>query len=115
MQVEGQEITLPPEELLVEARGKSGYALERDRDLAVAVSTALDPELLDEGLVRELIHKVQSLRREKGLEIEEGVRVGLAGSPACPGRCGGAGETTSGARCWRGSWISTGTRSAARA
>ncbi len=85
VQVEGQEITLPPEELLVEARGKSGYALERDRDLAVAVSTALDPELLDEGLVRELIHKVQSLRREKGLEIEEGVRVGLAGSPRVSG------------------------------
>ena len=79
--VDGQEIGLLPEELLVEARGKAGYALERDRDLAVAVATDLDSELVDEGLVRELVHKMQTLRRERGFEIEEGVSVGLSGSP----------------------------------
>jgi isoleucyl-tRNA synthetase len=36
---------------------------------------------VDEGLVRELVHKVQNLRREKGFEIEESVAVGLSGSP----------------------------------
>jgi isoleucyl-tRNA synthetase len=83
--VEGQRITLSPEELLVEAGGKAGYALERDRDLAVAVATQLDEELAEEGIVRELVHKVQNLRREKGFEIEEGVRVGLSGSPRITG------------------------------
>jgi isoleucyl-tRNA synthetase len=83
--VEGQRITLSPEELLVEARSKTGYALERDRDLAVAVATQLDEELAEEGIVRELVHKVQNLRREKGFEIEEGVRVGLSGSPRITG------------------------------
>jgi isoleucyl-tRNA synthetase len=83
--VEGQRITLPPEELLVEAGGKAGYALERDRDLAVALDTELDEELAEEGVVRELVHKVQNLRREKGFEIEEGVRVGLSGSPRISG------------------------------
>jgi isoleucyl-tRNA synthetase len=83
--VEGRRITLSPEELLVEARGKTGYALERDRDLAVAVATQLDEELAEEGIVRELVHKVQNLRREKGFEIEEGVRVGLSGSPRITG------------------------------
>jgi isoleucyl-tRNA synthetase len=78
--VEGEEISLSPDELLVEPREREGYALEREGGLSVALSTQLDAELLDEGLVRELVHKVQNLRREKGFEIEESVRVGLSGS-----------------------------------
>jgi isoleucyl-tRNA synthetase len=79
--VEGEEITLSPDELLVELKEREGYALEREGNLSVALDTHLDAELLDEGLVRELVHKVQNLRREKGFEIEEGVWVGLSGSP----------------------------------
>jgi isoleucyl-tRNA synthetase len=78
--VEGEEITLSPDELLVEPKEREGYTLQREGGLSVALSTALDPELLDEGLVRELVHKVQNLRREQGFEIEESVRVGLSGS-----------------------------------
>jgi isoleucyl-tRNA synthetase len=78
--VEGEEILLSPEEVLVEPKEREGYALERDGGLSVALSTELDAELLDEGLVRELVHKVQNLRREKGFEIEESVRVSLSGS-----------------------------------
>jgi isoleucyl-tRNA synthetase len=79
--VDGQEITLGPEELLVEPKEREGYALVREGDLAVALKTKLDPELVDEGLVRELVHKVQNLRREKGFEIEETISVALGGSP----------------------------------
>jgi len=78
--VEGEEVTLTPDELLVEPKERQGYALEREGGLSVALSTELDAELLDEGLVRELVHKVQNLRREQGFEIEESVRVGLSGS-----------------------------------
>ena len=87
--VEGEEISLLPEELLVEPKEREGYALAREGDLSVALRTELDAELLDEGLVRELVHKVQNLRREKGLEIEEGIRVGLSGSPRVSGLLGG--------------------------
>jgi isoleucyl-tRNA synthetase len=83
--VEGREITLGPDELLVEPKEREGYALMREGGLSVALSTGLDAELLDEGLVRELVHKVQNLRREKGFEIEESVRVGLSGSPRISG------------------------------
>jgi isoleucyl-tRNA synthetase len=79
--VEGEEIPLSSDELLVEPREREGYALMREDGLSVALSTELDAELLDEGLVRELVHKVQNLRREKGFEIEESVRVGVSGSP----------------------------------
>jgi isoleucyl-tRNA synthetase len=87
--VEGEEISLLPEELLVEPKEREGYALAREGDLSVALRTELDAELLDEGLVRELVHKVQNLRRGKGLEIEEGIRVGLSGSPRVSGLLGG--------------------------
>jgi len=79
--VDGEEITLSPEELLVEPRQRDGYALEREGGLSVALRTELDAELIDEGLVRELVHRVQNLRREKGFEIEESIRVGLSGNP----------------------------------
>jgi isoleucyl-tRNA synthetase len=79
--VDGQEIMLGPEELLVEPKEREGFALVRERNLAVALSTELDEELVDEGLVRELVHKVQNLRRAEGFEIEETVSVTLRGSP----------------------------------
>jgi isoleucyl-tRNA synthetase len=79
--VEGKEIMLSPEELLVEPGQREGYALEREGGLSVALCTDLDVGLLDEGLVRELVHKVQNLRREKGFEIEESISVGLSGNP----------------------------------
>jgi isoleucyl-tRNA synthetase len=85
VKADGQEVSLSPEELLVEPTEREGYALAREGDLSVALSTELDEELLDEGLVRELVHKVQNLRREKGLEIEESVRVGLSGSQRISG------------------------------
>ena len=79
--VDGQEVVLGPEELLIEPKEKTGYALVREGDLAVALRTELDQELSDEGLVRELVHKVQNLRREKGFEIEETVSVTILGLP----------------------------------
>jgi isoleucyl-tRNA synthetase len=83
--VKGEEISLSPDELFVEPKEREGYALAREGDLSVALSTELDAELLDEGLVRELVHKVQNLRREQGLEIEESIWVGLSGSPRISG------------------------------
>jgi len=80
--VDGQELALGPEELLVEPREREGYALAREGDLlAVALRTELSGELVDEGLVRELVHGIQNLRRDGGFEIEETVSVSLDGSP----------------------------------
>ena len=77
--VDGREVVLGPEELLVEPKERPGYALVREGELAVALETELDEELVDEGLVRELVHKVQNLRRERGFEIEETISVTLGG------------------------------------
>ena len=79
--VEGEEITLSPEELLVEPKQREGYALEREGSLSVALTRRSTQSCVDEGLVRELVHRVQNLRREKGFEIEESISVGLSGNP----------------------------------
>jgi isoleucyl-tRNA synthetase len=80
VEVDGETVTLTPEELLVEPTEREGYALEREGSLTVALDTRLDEELVDEGLVRELVHGVQNLRREAGFEIEESIVVGLSRS-----------------------------------
>src|ERR671916_373308 len=80
VEVEGEEVTLSPEELLVEPTEREGFALAREGGLSVALDVRLDGELEDEGLVRELVHKVQNLRRDAGFEIEEGISVGLRGN-----------------------------------
>lgn len=64
----------------MESGPREGYAVESEAGLSVALRTELDPELVEEGLVRELVHKVQNLRREKGFEIEESIRVSLSAS-----------------------------------
>jgi len=89
VEVEGEGVELSPEELLVEPTQREGYALERETGLSVALSTTLDEDLLDEGLVRELVHRVQNLRREKGFEIEESIGVGLSGNPRVASLLGG--------------------------
>jgi isoleucyl-tRNA synthetase len=85
LSVDGQEVVLGPEELLVEPKEREGFSLVREGDFAVALKTELDEDLVDEGLVRELVHKVQNLRREKGFEIEETISVTLGGSPRVVG------------------------------
>jgi isoleucyl-tRNA synthetase len=85
LSVDGQEVVLGPEELLVEPKEKEGFALVREGSLAVALKTELDEDLADEGLVRELVHRVQNLRRERGFEIEETIAVTLQGSPKVAG------------------------------
>lgn len=75
----GEKVTLSPEELLVEPTEREGYALEREGSLTVALDTRLDDKLVDEGLVRELVHGVQNLRRDRGFEIEDFIEVDLSG------------------------------------
>ncbi|MBA2345970.1 MAG: isoleucine--tRNA ligase [Rubrobacter sp.] len=83
VEVDGQEVTLTPGDLLSVHGKKPGYEMYDGSlvgDISVALSTDLDQELLDEGLVRELVHKVQNLRRDKGFKIEASVSVGVSGS-----------------------------------
>jgi isoleucyl-tRNA synthetase len=69
LRVDGHE--LAPEEVLVERRGKDGWAVAGDDGLTVALDLALDPELELEGRARELIHRVNGMRKDAGLELSD--------------------------------------------
>ncbi len=60
-----------PEEVLVERAGKDGWAVAGDAGVTVAIDTSVDEELAREGRVYELIHRVNSMRKEAGLELTD--------------------------------------------
>jgi len=64
-------LELGPDEVLVERRGKEGWAVAGEDGLTVALELALDPELELEGRVRDLIHEINRLRKEQGLELTD--------------------------------------------
>ena len=68
---------LAPHEVLVERRGLEGWAVAADDGLTVALDTALDEELELEGQVFDLVHLLNSMRKDAGLELTDRVRVRL--------------------------------------
>jgi len=66
---------LEPDEVLVEHVGKEGWAVAADDGLTVALDTGLDDELLREGRVLDLIHTVNAMRREAGLDLTDRIRL----------------------------------------
>jgi isoleucyl-tRNA synthetase len=69
LRVDGHELS--PEEVLVERRGKEGWAVAGEHGLTVALDLALDPELELEGRVRDLIHRVNAMRKDANLELTD--------------------------------------------
>jgi isoleucyl-tRNA synthetase len=69
LRVDGHDLS--PDEVLVERRGKEGWAVAGEDGLTVALDLALDPALQLEGRAREAIHQVNTMRKEAGLEITD--------------------------------------------
>ena len=69
LRVDGQELS--PEEVIVDRRGKEGWAVAGEDGLTVALDLALDDELELEGRAREAIHQVNTMRKDAGLEITD--------------------------------------------
>ena len=75
LRVDGHELS--PEEVIVERRGKEGWAVAGEDGLTVALDLAIDPELELEGRAREAIHQVNTMRKESGLEITDRIALTL--------------------------------------
>jgi isoleucyl-tRNA synthetase len=74
-------IELQPDELLVSMSGKPGYAVAEEAGYAVAVTTEITPELADEGLARELVRRIQEMRKTAGFDISDRIRIAHTGDP----------------------------------
>ena len=73
---------LGADEVLVERSGKSGWAVASDDGVTVALDTTVDPELELEGRVYDLIHTLNSMRKEQGLELTDRIAVTLPAADA---------------------------------
>jgi len=71
---------LGPDEVLVERAGKEGWAVAADAGVTVALETAVDESLAREGRIYELIHRVNSMRKEAGLELTDRISLTLPAS-----------------------------------
>ena len=63
------EAQLSPDDLLIDTAQKEGFAAVQDGEITVVLDTKLTPELIDEGFVREIVSKVQTMRKEAGFEV----------------------------------------------
>ena len=79
-ELEGVCVSLAPEDVLVEPVQKEGFVSETERELSVVLDTNLTPALIDEGFVRELVSKVQTMRREADFEVTDHIALTYSGS-----------------------------------
>jgi isoleucyl-tRNA synthetase len=70
-EVEGREVELTIDDVLIEVTQKEGFIAESDRDMTVVLDINLNDELIEEGFVREIISKVQTMRKEAGFEVQD--------------------------------------------
>jgi isoleucyl-tRNA synthetase len=71
LEIEGEQVELLPEEVLVQEQPQKGLAVASERGVTVAVDVVLTPELVAEGLARDVIRRVQNLRKEAGLNLDD--------------------------------------------
>ena len=77
IQVDGQDEALEKDDLLIEAAQMEGYVSDSDHGITVVLDTNLTPELLEEGFVREIISKIQTMRKDAGFEVMDHIRVSM--------------------------------------
>ena len=79
-EVNGEEVVLNREDLLIDTAQMEGYVSEDDNGITVVLDTNLSEELLEEGFVREIISKVQTMRKEADFEVMDKIVITYEGS-----------------------------------
>ena len=79
-EVDGTPVELAEEDLLIEMVKQEGFVTEADNGVTVVLDTNLSEELLEEGFVREVVSKIQSMRKEAGFEVTDHITFSYKGS-----------------------------------
>ena len=74
LEVDGETVELEPEEVLVQTQPAEGLAVASDRQVTVALDTNITPELRAEGLAREIVRRVQAMRKNAAFNIEDRIQ-----------------------------------------
>ncbi|MCD8037814.1 MAG: class I tRNA ligase family protein, partial [Lachnospiraceae bacterium] len=83
--IDGVEVKLAEEDLLIDISQKEGYVTEADNTVTVVLDTNLTDELIEEGFVYEVISKVQTMRKESGFEVMDHITVYISGNDRIAG------------------------------
>ena len=75
LDINGNKVELSEDDLLIETAQTEGYVTEADGDISVVLDTNLTPELIEEGFVREIVSKVQTMRKEAGFEVMDKIHI----------------------------------------
>ena len=78
VEVDGQPITLAPDDVEIRTDDLPGWLVATDGPLTVALDVTLTDALRQKGLARELVNRLQNLRKDSGLEVQDRIRVTLA-------------------------------------
>ena len=79
---DGTPLVMTEEDLLIDMVKKPGFESAADRGVTVVLNVTLTDELIEEGLVRELISKLQTMRKDSGFEVTDHILIGAAGDEA---------------------------------
>ncbi|MGN0795656.1 MAG: isoleucine--tRNA ligase [Christensenellales bacterium] len=74
----GEEVEFSESDLLISVTNKEGFASETDGEITVVLDTELTPELIEEGILREIVSKIQTMRKEAGFEVVDHIKVGYS-------------------------------------
>ena len=80
LQAGGQDIKLEKEDLLIEMTQQEGFVASSDKGITVVMDTNLTPELIEEGFVREIVSKIQTMRKDAGFEVMDKINVTVCGN-----------------------------------
>ena len=72
------DVSLTKEDLLIEMTKKEGFESLSDKGITVVIDKNLTPELIEEGNVREIISKIQTMRKDSGFEVMDRIRVAFS-------------------------------------
>ncbi|MBO5206704.1 MAG: isoleucine--tRNA ligase [Clostridia bacterium] len=78
--VNGDELTFTEEDLLIEMTKKEGFESLSDKGVTVVIDKNLTPALIEEGNVREIISKIQTMRKDSGFEVMDNIRIAFVGN-----------------------------------
>lgn len=78
--VDGNVITLSDENLLVTMQGLEGFAFAGEGEMGIVLDTTITDELREEGYVREVVSKIQNMRKESGLEVSDRINLYISGN-----------------------------------
>ncbi len=78
----GEDVTLTTEDVLIATEDIPGWKVASDGEISVALDVTVTPELAKEGLARELVNRIQNMRKDRNFEVTDRIRVRLQGSPA---------------------------------